>query len=177
VILGALTEPSAATSQPLYLSLAHTIAIAALKNLTSITHPTSPDLILHDPCEPTCGPVGSQFKGIFARNLATLQSTSPTDLYAEFLMKNAEAVWQNRNGTGNALGQVWGAGGSVERDEDGDASAQCSGIDVLAGALAVLGEWEGNGTVVVGRAVEGLGESGGGEGWDTVSWRGSGSGK
>lgn len=98
-------------------------------------------MILHDPCEPNCGHDGAQFKGIFARNLADLHSIAPEDRYAEFLMKNAEALWRNGRDEFNRLSEVW-SGPMVAPG----GSPQCSGMDLFVGALALFGEGEGNGT-------------------------------
>ena len=71
VILGALSEMFRATKNADYTSSAKRIADAGISKLTDNNG------ILHDPCEPDCGGDGSQFKGIFARNLQILQQTSP----------------------------------------------------------------------------------------------------
>ncbi|KAM0721889.1 hypothetical protein Q7P37_002814 [Cladosporium fusiforme] len=124
VILGALTELSRKTQDPSYITAAKRIADAAIKNLTDSSG------ILHEPCEPDCGGDGSQFKGIFARNLGTLQQASPETRYAGFLEKNADSVWEGRNGRGEF---------SLEWDGafvgPANASTQSSGLDVLVAAL------------------------------------------
>jgi predicted alpha-1,6-mannanase (GH76 family) len=89
------------------------------------------DGILHEPCEPDCGGDGPQFKGIFARNLRILQQKSAEERYADFLDRNADSVWQNRNKR-NEFGLIW--------DElflgAGNASFQSSGLDVIVAALS-----------------------------------------
>ena len=90
---GGLTELSKATRDQSYITIAKQIADAAIANLTDSNG------ILHDPCEPDCGAdglsfflhwrkivlmllaSGSQFKGVFARNLQILQLASPESRY------------------------------------------------------------------------------------------------
>lgn len=80
-------------------------------------------------------------------------------------MKNAEALWQNGRDQFNRFGEVW----SGPFAEPASASPQCSGMDLLVGALAQLGEWEGNGTYKGGKVLS-QGDGGGdGQGWDTIS--------
>ncbi|TLD04601.1 hypothetical protein E2P81_ATG10414 [Venturia nashicola] len=126
VILGALTELSEATGDIGYITTAKRIADAGIANLTNSNG------ILHEPCEPDCGGDGSQFKGIFTRNLRILQQESPEERYADFLDRNADSVWQKDRNDGNEFGLVW----------DGpfvgpaNASTQSSGLDVIVAALS-----------------------------------------
>lgn len=101
VILGGLTELSRATGKKSYIKTAKTIADAAIANLTDA------DGVLHDVCEPDCGADGSQFKGVFARNLQILQEESPEERYAEFLVTNADAVWAEDRASRAELSVVW----------------------------------------------------------------------
>jgi predicted alpha-1,6-mannanase (GH76 family) len=115
-----------ATKNADYTSSAKRIADAGISKLTDNNG------ILHDPCEPDCGGDGSQFKGIFARNLQILQQTSPESRYAEFLDRNADSVWQSDRNNRNEFGLEW----------DGpfvgpaNASTQSSALDVIVGALS-----------------------------------------
>jgi hypothetical protein len=78
------------------------IADAAIQNLTDSNG------ILLDSCEPDCGADGSQFKGVFARNLQILQQYSPETRYATFLDDNANSIWANdRSRRGNKLSLIW----------------------------------------------------------------------
>lgn len=139
VVLSALTELAAATKDEHYIQTAHHIADAGLANLTSWKART-PNMILHDPCEGwgDCGRDGVSFKGVFARNLAHLHSVSPRSQYANFLKRNAESVWCNSRDQYNRLGLSWSGPFAMPAN----AGTQCSGMDVLVGALAQLGEWE-----------------------------------
>ena len=126
VILGGLSELYKATKDTSYTTTAKKIADAGIKKLTDS------DGILHDPCEPDCGGDGSQFKGIFARNLQILQQISPESRYAEFLDRNADSVWLADRNDRNEFGLDW----------DGpyigpaNASTQRSALDAIVGALS-----------------------------------------
>lgn len=102
VVLGGLTELSRATDDGQYVVKAKLIADAAIANLTDSNG------VLHDPCEPDCGADGSQFKGVFARNLQILQQYSPERRYATFLEVNANSIWeQDRSRRGDKLSVIW----------------------------------------------------------------------
>lgn len=102
VILGGLTELNRATNDESYITTAKLIADAAIESLTDSNG------ILHDPCEPNCGADGSQFKGVFARNLQILHQASPEDRYVTFFEQNANSIWQNdRSRRNNQLSVIW----------------------------------------------------------------------
>ncbi|KXL50569.1 glycoside hydrolase family 76 protein [Acidomyces richmondensis BFW] len=124
VILGGLTELSKATKNSSYITIAKQIGDAAIANLTR-------DGILHDVCEPNCGADGSQFKGIFARNLQILQQYSPEARYATFLEENANSIWTNDR-EGDELSLIW----SGPFIYPANASTQSSAMDAIVGALA-----------------------------------------
>jgi len=124
VILGGLTELSKATKNSSYITIAKQIGDAAIANLTR-------DGILHDVCEPNCGADGSQFKGIFARNLQILQQYSPEARYATFLEDNANSIWINDR-EGDELSLIW----SGPFIYPANASTQSSAMDAIVGALA-----------------------------------------
>ncbi|KAF2160403.1 glycoside hydrolase family 76 protein [Zasmidium cellare ATCC 36951] len=126
VILGALVELSSATGDASLLSTVGSIASAAIAQLSDS------DGILHEPCESYaegCDTDRTQFKGIFARNLARLGRAGGGD-YGDFLRRNAESVWGSSNDGDGVLGVNWAGpfGG-------GNASTTCSGLDVLVAAL------------------------------------------
>ena len=126
VILGALSELSRVTNDTSYTATAKRIADAAIAKLANS------DGILHEPCEPNCGADGSQFKGVFVRNLRILQQTSPQRRYAEFLDHNADSIWQADRNERNEFGLTW----------DGpfvgpaNASTQSSALDAIVAALS-----------------------------------------
>ncbi|KAH9827488.1 glycoside hydrolase family 76 protein [Teratosphaeria destructans] len=124
VILGGLTELARATRDTSYVTTAKQIADAALAAL-------APSGILHDPCEPDCGGDGSQFKGVFARNLQILQQYAPETRYQTFLDDNAESIWA-RDRSGSELDLIWSGGNT----QPANASTQSSALDALVGSLA-----------------------------------------
>lgn len=118
VIIGGLVDFYNSTKERVYLDQAHAIANATIKHL-------SKDGILREACEPNCGDDGPQFKGIFIRNLAYLHQVSPNDRYRNFIVKNASAIWANRNNR-HQFGLIWG-----QRLDRADAARQSSAIDAL----------------------------------------------
>ena len=126
VVLGGLTSLSKAAQQPDLLAPANRIATAA------ITHLTDPQGILHDPCEPDCGGDGVQFKGIFTRNLAQLNTTAPDPSIARFLTTNADALWSLARTPDNRFNTVWSSqAGPI------NAGSQTSALDALNAAATL----------------------------------------
>jgi predicted alpha-1,6-mannanase (GH76 family) len=122
VILGALNELSTATGNKTYLSTATSIANAAITALSDSNK------VLHDPCEPNCGGDGSQFKGVFMRNLQVLQKAAPSQTYVDFAAANAASIWAYDRQTSNSkLSVVWN-GPFVS---PANASTQSSALDAL----------------------------------------------
>ena len=126
VILGGLVELYHATQSTTYLTLAESIALAAIRHLTDEGG------ILHEPCEPNCGADGPQFKGIFMRNLQRLQGVRPNERFEKFISANAESIWKNARGEGNILGLVWS--GPFDK---ADAGTQSSATEALIADMAV----------------------------------------
>ncbi len=128
VILGGLTVLAKQTGDAKYLEVAHSIALAAMARLTDL------DGILHDSCEPgRCGKDAPQFKGIFARNVAVLNSAAPVPGFRGFLRKNAESIWKNRDAEGQ-FGIVWSGPSDVK-----SAATQVSALDALVAAAEAEG--------------------------------------
>jgi predicted alpha-1,6-mannanase (GH76 family) len=128
VILGGLSELYTRTHDSSLLVQANSIASATL------TSPILTDVhgILHDPCEPNCGGDGTQFKGIFTRNLALLYHVSPSPQYKEFLLANADSIWAGMKPPDYGIGIAWMTPyGTI------DASTQSSGEDALIAAASV----------------------------------------
>ena len=109
------------------MELANNFAKAAISELSDDNG------ILHDRCGPYCGPDGSQFKGIFVRNLQMLHEVAPDDVYADFIKKNAESIWQNDRDEGNMLSVNW-AGPFIN---PANASTHSSAMDALVAAITV----------------------------------------
>ena len=133
VILGGLVELYRATKDTTYLDEAMKIANAAMTILVA------PPGILQDLCEQGtggCGSDGSQFKGIFMRNLAMLQMARPDAGIKAFIQRNADSVWNNdRSPTGNRLGLKWT--GPYEDAGDTAEITQSSACDALVSAAIV----------------------------------------
>ena len=126
VILGALVELYKLTSNQTYLDTASRIAHGAIEHLTD------DDGILTEPGYP--GPLdltSGQFKGVFARNLAYLQSFAGDDAYVSFLQTNADALWARCQESGK-LGPNWQGPYS-----DATAPSQSSALDCLVAAAAL----------------------------------------
>jgi|HubBroStandDraft_1064217.scaffolds.fasta_scaffold166553_1 predicted alpha-1,6-mannanase (GH76 family) len=126
VILGGLTELSYNHRQSGVLRDAGHIADAAVENLVDKNG------ILHDPCEPECGADGTQFKGIFVRNLAALTLRIPSERYIEFITVNAESLLKQMQGSDHSFGTVWS-----RPTEAPTAASQSSAIDALVAVLSV----------------------------------------
>ncbi|KAB8627247.1 hypothetical protein FH972_026080 [Carpinus fangiana] len=128
-ILGALVEMHALSRDASLIAAATRIADAAIAQL-------APQGILHDVCEPNCGGDGTQFKGVFLRNLRLLQMASPQLRWYKFIQANARSVWANDmrvvNG-GSQIGVNWAKWVGTP-----DAATQSSGLDALNAALFTL---------------------------------------
>ncbi len=125
VILGGLAALSKLDHNPSLLLQANQIAQAAISTLTDAHG------ILHEPCEPHCGVDGTQFKGIFVRNLRVLDETDPRSApYKHFILTNADSIWSQVQPPDYHLGEIWASpfGGS-------DASTQSSALDTLVAAI------------------------------------------
>ena len=126
VILGALTELSRLHGKKDPLGHANQIANAAIKNLADS------EGILHDACEPNCGGGDvPQFKGIFVRNLALLQHSSPHRSYADFIRANAASIVAHQN-TDHTIGIDW-----HKPTTTASAATQTSGLDAIVAALSL----------------------------------------
>lgn len=128
VILGALAELHDQIQDEKLLDEANAIARATLANPALI----GTSGILHEPCEPSCGADGTQFKGIFVRNLARLYSDSPTEDYKRFAIANAESIWTGMKPPEYGIGLIWSPPYS-----EANASTQSSGADALVAAAAI----------------------------------------
>lgn len=124
VVLGGLVELAKATGDASVLPRARAIADAAMAQLVD------DDGVLHEPCEPTCGADGAQFKGIFARNLRELTAAAPDPKDRPFLAKSADYAWNAARNDSDQIGLVWS--GPFDR---ADAIRQSSALDVLVAAI------------------------------------------
>ncbi|KAF9895270.1 hypothetical protein FE257_000173 [Aspergillus nanangensis] len=127
VILGGLVELSRATYDTSMIETAHKIATGAIKALSDGNG------VLHESCDPDCTGDGTQFKGIFMRNLQRLQEESPRDYIRDFLRRNADSIWENDRGDGNKFGAAFAGPYATA-----NASTQSAASDALIAAAAVL---------------------------------------
>jgi len=133
VVLGGLVELARASPGDAASLLADAtgIASAAIRALSS-------NGILREVCDNDaqgCGADGSQFKGIFTRNLGYLQRAAPQDAFRAFILANADSIWARARSGDNKLGLNWagppGAGGGPQ------AGTHSSAMDTLVAAIAV----------------------------------------
>ncbi|MBV8882529.1 MAG: glycoside hydrolase family 88 protein [Chroococcidiopsidaceae cyanobacterium CP_BM_RX_35] len=122
VILGGLVDLYKSTQDSLLLTQAQAIADAAIRKL-------APNGILQEPCESNCGSEGAQFKGIFIRNLYYLYQITNKQLYKDFIIKNADSVWSDRN-RDNQFGFSW-----AKTFNGADAARQSAALDTLNAAI------------------------------------------
>ena len=102
VILGGLTDLYKITGDSSYLNQAMAIAGATITNLVDGNG------VLVEPCESgNCGGDGTEFKGIFQRNLAYLYDETRTPAYYNYLRTNAHATWFKGRNVFNQLGVHW----------------------------------------------------------------------
>jgi predicted alpha-1,6-mannanase (GH76 family) len=129
VILGGLAALYDITGDREFLRRGEFIADAALRGLTDA------DGILTEPCELTadgCDGDATQFKGIFVRYLRDLHARSGERRYRDFLLANADSVWDRARNSGDQFGLRWA--GPFDR---ADASRQSSALEVLTAAAAL----------------------------------------
>ncbi|MGH9588556.1 MAG: glycoside hydrolase family 76 protein [Acidobacteriaceae bacterium] len=125
VILGGLAELNRANHDQSLIDEAQSIASATLSDPELVKNG-----ILHEPCEPNCGADGSQFKGIFVRNLGELDQISRSPQFEKFIQRNADSIWSGAHPPAYRLGLIWSAPYGTA-----NASTQSSAADTLAAAL------------------------------------------
>ncbi|RFU77848.1 glycosyl hydrolase [Trichoderma arundinaceum] len=131
VILGGLSELAIATGDGSYLTTAAAIANAAINNLSN----SNGILVEADQCElepGNCGLDGQQFKGVFIRNLRYLNDLAPNNNFKNFILRNAQSIWNNDRNSNNMLGVAW-TGPYVSAT----GPAHSSALDALVAAIAV----------------------------------------
>lgn len=98
----------------------------------AVTRLSDENEILHDGCEPKCGRDGTQFKGIFVRNLALLWQRKPDASYRRFILRNANSIIGNDQEPDHSFGVLWSG-----PPEGVNASTQSSALDALVAAMEV----------------------------------------
>lgn len=128
VVLGGLAELYRHDGDPALLVEANAIASAVLSDSALVDKAG----VLHEPCEPKCGADGTQFKGIFIRNLGELYTITRSPQYGKFVVINADSVWGAARSPEYHLGLIWSAPyGEV------NASTQSSAADALVAAMRI----------------------------------------
>lgn len=125
VLVSGLTALWQATGETVYLDEAHGVASRVLTNMTK-------DGVLEEPRidQAHPGQAAPQFKGVFMRGMAYLNSVSPRDAYATLARKSADSIWNNdRNNTAD-LGPYW----QGPFYGDANASPHSSAMDALVAA-------------------------------------------
>jgi predicted alpha-1,6-mannanase (GH76 family) len=135
VILGGLADLYEITGDNSFLRHGESIADAALRELTN--PPTAkPPGILTEPGEAEMigrRGDGSQFKGIFVRNLYDFYRHSQRAEYRDFIFRNARSIWENSRNPKNQFGLRWAG-----PFDTADASRQSSALDAFNAAAALI---------------------------------------
>lgn len=137
VLLGGLTALYRITRRRSYLDRAVQVASAAVERLT--TRVDDVDILV----EPTDVPNSDQqqFKGVFVKHLAQLTQALPAastsrKRFTQFLLANAEAVWQHARNDANQISVYWHGG---DRPPIYTATTQTAGLDLQLAAASVAG--------------------------------------
>jgi predicted alpha-1,6-mannanase (GH76 family) len=129
VILGGLVELARITNDPALIDQAKAIADGAIGALSNA------DGVLIEPCEPSCGADGPQFKGIFIRNLSLLFEATGERRYRAFIERNADVIWADARNTSYQFGLRWAG-----PFDAADAARQSSAMDVFNAAIPFSGD-------------------------------------
>jgi predicted alpha-1,6-mannanase (GH76 family) len=134
VVLGGLASLYEVTGDEAYLRQGESIADAALRDLTSPPTADPPGILIEPGEADMVGRAGdgSQFKGIFARYLYDFYLHSRRPAYRDFLLRNAESIWDNSRNQRNQFGLRWTGPFDIA-----DASRQSSALEALNAALAL----------------------------------------
>jgi predicted alpha-1,6-mannanase (GH76 family) len=134
VILGGLADLYEITGERAFLRQGESIADAALRQLTR-SPSAKPPGILTEPGEAEMigrRGDGSQFKGIFVRNLYDFYRHSRRAEYRDFIFRNAQSIWENSRNARNQFGLCWAG-----PFDTADASRQSSALDAFNAAVAL----------------------------------------
>ena len=95
------------------------------------------NLVIHEwACEPNCAPDGTQFKGIYARNLLALHKVKPMPLFRGVLLASANSIWDNDRNASNQISVSW----QGPFEYPANASTQSSALDALIAATQLKAE-------------------------------------
>jgi len=132
VILAGLGDLYEFTGDEAYLRQGESIADAVLSELTTPESAAQPGILIEPGEEGMAGRRGdgSQFKGVFVRNLCEFCQHSPRPAYRDFILRNARSIWDNNRNAKNQFGLFWAG-----PFDSADASRQSSALDVLNAAV------------------------------------------
>jgi predicted alpha-1,6-mannanase (GH76 family) len=134
VILGGLADLYEITGEGAFLRQGESIADAALRELTSPPSAQAPGILI-EPGEAEMVGVrgdGSQFKGIFVRNLYDFYLHSRRAEYRDFIFRNALSIWAYNRNAKNQFGLCWAG-----PFDTADASRQSSALEAFNAAVAL----------------------------------------
>jgi predicted alpha-1,6-mannanase (GH76 family) len=134
VILGGLGDLYDITGDVGHLGHGERIADAVLHGLTTPASSPEPGILI-DPGEADMAGRrgdGSQFKGVFVRNLFDFYRHSGRPAYRDFVLRNALSIWVNSRNAQNQFGVRWAG-----PFDTADASRQSSALDVLNAAAGL----------------------------------------
>ena len=134
VILAGLGDLYEFTGDEAYLRQGESIADAVLSELTTPASAAQPGILIEPGEEGMTGRRGdgSQFKGVFVRNLCEFYQHSPRPAYRDFILRNARSIWDNNRNAKNQFGLFWAG-----PFDTADASRQSSALDVLNAAVTL----------------------------------------
>jgi predicted alpha-1,6-mannanase (GH76 family) len=124
VLIGGLTDLAEVTGDASLLLRANAIARASMIKLVD-SHG-----VLREPCEPSCGGDGPQFKGVLMRHLSALYSKTNDAELRVFLAVNADWIWNASRNAQNQIGLSWSG-----PFDSADAARQSSALDALNAAI------------------------------------------
>jgi predicted alpha-1,6-mannanase (GH76 family) len=105
VILGGLVELNKVHPNQSYIDMANKIATAAIGRLTDSNGVLAEYGFASNPNMGTDLPT---FKGVFIRNLRVLQKATGNSDYADYILHNADSIWNNdRSPVNGTLGNLW----------------------------------------------------------------------
>jgi predicted alpha-1,6-mannanase (GH76 family) len=124
VLIGGLVDLASVSGDNSLVARASAIAQASMTKLVDGNG------VLREPCEPSCGGDGPQFKGVLMRHLGELEARTGDATLRVFIEHNADWIWNaNRNGQ-NQLGLSWSG-----PFDSADAARQSAALDALNAAV------------------------------------------
>jgi predicted alpha-1,6-mannanase (GH76 family) len=124
VLIGGLVDLANVSGDNSLVARASAIAQASMHQLVDGNG------VLREPCEPSCGGDGPQFKGVLMRHLGELEARTGDATLRVFLARNADWIWNANRNAQNQLGLGWS--GPFDSADDWRAA---SALDALNAAV------------------------------------------